>query len=142
MRRFALLGSLVALLVVGLFAYLEVNFQRFETLDESVLGTELTQDKIYMTINFGDGKTFSYQAGEASQTVYDMLLSAMDTGGVHVDVAPNARGIEVVAINDYENTTDHTWMYFVNGEEGRVPPEEYALHGGDNLLWQYVELAK
>ncbi|OGM11977.1 hypothetical protein A2Z22_04825 [Candidatus Woesebacteria bacterium RBG_16_34_12] len=152
MRRLFLLSStifLITLLVTLGLGYQALNnliqIKNSQPSQTKTLGVETkdSNDQVasYVTliINAGEGISSSYLLdAKEGTTVYSLLTKAQETGGIDLEIKQYDFGVLVNSINGFENSSEHAWIYFVNGKSGDVACDKYFLKSGDKVEWKYM----
>lgn len=79
-------------------------------------------------------QTLSYE-GENGKNALELLESK-----AKVETSDSSLGSFVMSINGTANTTDHFWMFYVNGQLASVGADQYQTKDGDKIEWRYEQL--
>lgn len=100
----------------------------------------ISQEKVNLTINFGEGEVSSYSGQlREGMSVFDLLAEGAGELGFELSLQPFDFGILVKAIDQRENTPEKAWIYFVNGQSGQVAADQAKLESGDQVEWRYLK---
>ena len=83
----------------------------------------------------------AFTIGEG-ETVYDILLEASKTCGIHIDNRGGDHSAYIAGIQylyEFEYGDLSGWMYRVNGEFPEVGCQGYHLNDGDRIEWLYTK---
>jgi hypothetical protein len=97
------------------------------------------QEAPKLMIDFGDGKVSTY-SGIQADNVYELLTESALQEGWLLKTKKYDFGVLVEEIEGKKNTSDKAWMYFVNGEAGKVAADKYKLEPSDVVEWRYGEI--
>lgn len=99
--------------------------------------TEKNEQLVSLTVTFPDEtvtQDFNYQDG---QTAYSVLK---DFDKVTVQMKQYDFGVFVEKINDLESNLHDTWIYYINGESGKIAADQATLNPGDQIEWKYESI--
>jgi hypothetical protein len=66
------------------------------------------------------------------QTVFELLEAQHE-----VEYDRTSMGIFVKAIDGIKNEKGHYWIYYLNGQPGRVACDKATVFDGDTVVWKY-----
>jgi len=87
-----------------------------------------------VTTEISGVQTLSYE-GETGKNALELLQSK-----AKVETSDSSFGSFVMSINGTANTTDHFWMFYVNGQLASVGADQYQTKDGDKIEWRYEQL--
>lgn len=111
-----------------------------ENSSTSVPVAEEAEGKVYVTIDFGDGKVVDGELKlEEGESAFDALENLASENGIEVVTKDYDFGKFVEAVGGVESGAEKAWIYFVNGESGDVSGDNYVLKQEDRVEWKYIE---
>jgi len=117
-------NGIIAVLAILLIIMIIVN-----PLRPSPVENIETKTRMIISINFGAEVLKEGEIG-ADISVMDALKSL-----AHVETAYN--GKFVVSIENISQNSTHSWFYYVNGILANVGAEDYVIHPGDVIRWDF-----
>ena len=137
----ALLSLFVAF-VAGWFVIFRI-IQNPSSIPNSFLeqATEETRKEIEIKLIFDqENKLSSSSVPWKDQiTAYDILTKFANENNIKIETEQYDFGVLVKSINGFENSSEHTWIYFVNGESGQVSADNQTVEPGDQIEWKYIK---
>ncbi len=100
-------------------------------------GVKLEKPTVSLVIKFSDTDIATVSA--TATTPYEALTLVAATKGMPVRVRQYDFGVFVESVRDISVTGEKSWIYFVNGEGGKVAADKYTLHEGDIVEWRYTK---
>jgi hypothetical protein len=95
--------------------------------------------KVFLTIDNGDGNPLNFQADQGSDTsAFGLLESETHKANNSVQTQEYEAGIFIQAIGDKKNGDDGKyWLYYINGEMPQVSADNYLLKAGDKVEFKF-----
>ena len=103
---------------------------------ESTPSAQVTNG-ITVDINFDESSTKTYQ-NIVAPNAYLALVEAAKQIGWEVETKQYDFGLMVQKVGPYENTSEKSWIYFVNGAAGETSADQKMIVSGDKVEWKYV----
>lgn len=98
------------------------------------------EEIVTLLIDFGEQGTFDYQTDYTEGvTALEILQEGAQERDVVLETIEYDFGTIVDSIDGMENTTELSWIYFINGESANVGADSYELKPGDVIEWRYIE---
>ena len=112
---------------------------------ENQVNTSITPSqklKVNLLIDFGGGKTTSYENVEVNEndTVYSLLVKKTKETNYEVTTKTYDFGLMVESINGVSASSSNYWSYSVNGQMGNVAADKFILNDGDKVEWKYTPI--
>lgn len=92
------------------------------------------QNKATANVKVNAVQAVSYD-GQDGKTALEILKSKAS-----VETQDSSIGVFVISINGVANSSDHYWMFYVNGELAPVGADEYKTKNTDKIEWRYEAL--
>lgn len=110
--------------------------------EASESGTMQVQAKVDLYIDYGNGKTTSYERVliDSKSSVYSILSKKMSETGSVVTTKSYDYGVMVDSINGFKSSNEYFWGYSVNGQVATVAADKYVLKNGDVIEWKYTKI--
>lgn len=121
-ETFGLINIIAIIVLIAIFGFGGHFIGRYER-NKKVTSTQIS-----------GVQTFAYE-GENGKTAMDLLKSK-----AKVETTDSSFGSFVVSINAVPNSTDHFWMFYVNGELASTGADQYQTKEGDKIEWRYEKL--
>jgi hypothetical protein len=106
---------------------------------ESPISTEVDNQSVSVSINFGDGNEVTYTAAALGGNAFELLEAAANENDIELVTESYDFGVFVKSIDGLESSEAMAWIYFVNGESGSVATDQYQLKAGDLIEWKYIK---
>lgn len=116
------------------------HFLRFES--NPIVAEQIKQESLvtaYLTITYGDGTHFEADIID-THTVLEALEYVSTKYAIPLETKQYDFGTMVTSINGYESTSDHAWIYSVNGVGADRSADQYTLSGNETIEWNYEEI--
>lgn len=94
---------------------------------------------VKITVDFGNGKKEEGDLAEAANA-FEVLKKFTAEKNIRLDAKAYDFGMMVNAIGDKSNSNSDAWLYFINGQGGKVAADKYLLHTGDTVEWKYTKI--
>jgi hypothetical protein len=131
MPKKILLVLLLPIFVIGTFTYKSlktITTPRVLPASISIDQATLIIDKYSVSLSLSD-----------PQTALSLLTTAAKLQSLKLTTKQYDFGVLVEAIGDLANTSDKSWIYFVNGNSASVGADKYIVNPGDVIEWKYVK---
>jgi hypothetical protein len=130
--------------VVGVWLWIANSGNNVENIDDTksdieVIESGVSEVKTVLVIDGGDEvATYSAQI-EENANVLEVLTNIASINGITYEVEHYDFGDLVVAIDNKVNTSEKSWVYFVNGLAGDVGAGIKEVSVGDVIEWRYIK---
>ena len=134
-NKYILLVSIL-LLISGFFYFRNINVGKDITNSDNA--GVVSQSKVDLIINFGDGNVKNYNlTTEPNDSAFSILKTTAEKEKINLQVKQYDFGVFVEKIGELESTAKKSWIYYVNGESGQVAADTMKLKSGDKVEWKY-----
>lgn len=134
-NKYILLVSIL-LLISGFFYFRNINVGKDITNSDNA--GVVSQSKVDLIINFGDGNVKNYNlTTEPNDSAFSILKTTAEKEKINLQVKQYDFGVFVEKIGELESTAKKSWIYYVNGESGQVAADTMELKNGDKVEWKY-----
>ena len=101
---------------------------------------ESAQTQAAIIIDYSDGKKESASfVPQSGQTAFDALKVLAEEKNISLETQQYDFGVFVRAIGGYPSSSEHAWIYFVNGTAGVVASDQQEIKPGDIVEWRYTK---
>lgn len=131
-------SAIIAIVVIGSAVIgLLLRFESKPLVAEQIKNESLAT--AHLIINYGDGTQFEVDVTQ-THTVLEALEYVSTKYAIPLETKQYDFGTMVMSINGYENTSDHAWIYYVNGAGADRSADQYTLSDNDTIEWKYEEI--
>jgi len=117
------------------------SLNQIETANITSIAKQITQQKVFYTIDFGGGNVKSYRiVPKENSTVFSLLeeLAKRENFRLEWKIYKDM-GVFVESIDGIKNGTDNKyWQYWVNGELPMVAADKKEVKKGDKIEWKFA----
>lgn len=107
------------ILLVGVFGnYLGKSLEKPQAVNQQVIAAQ----------------AISYD-GQDGKTALELLKTRAT-----IETQDFSVGIYVTSINGVQNSQDHYWMFYLNGELSSVGADQYVTKSSDKIEWRYNQI--
>lgn len=128
---------LIAVILIGAFFVIfpQISF----TPPKIVRTTGTVQESPRITVMVNTGSTVATESGVSAQNAFQALEKFADKQNLKLTTKQYNFGVFVQAVGSFVNTTDKSWIYFVNGKAGTVAADKQSVVNNDMVEWQYTK---
>jgi hypothetical protein len=137
MKNTYLLALVAIVVVVGAGWYLFGGSNSPQTLpvDDQ---QQVQQEELAAVVEVGDER-YPIAVAQGTTALGAMEVAQRETAFDFAGTAYEGLGFFVQEVNGTASTTDHFWIYYINGEEAQVGVSDYIVQEGDVITWLYEE---
>lgn len=131
-----LTALILTIILVGCLPKKDLGRQP-QVLDKAISTSEIDKlSQVNVVLDSDDGQVATF-SGISAKTAFEALEKAAQFQNIDIKTKQYDFGIFVEAINDKENTSEKSWLYYVNGKIADKAADKYEIQDGDIIEWRY-----